>query len=300
MIQVGLVGCGRWGRHILRDLRSLGAEVSVCVPSEEGRARARDLGAVSVHARPEDLPEAAGYVVASPTVTHAAVVEALIPRGRPIYVEKPLTVETASAERILRAAPNQVFCMDKWRWHPGIEMLRDLARGGALGELRALRSFRLGWGNPHADVDAIWILIPHDLSITLEVLGTLPPAVAAFTAAPGRADGLLAVLEAPDGPRVTLEVSAEHPVSRRALTVIGSTGSAQLGDSYDDAVLIRRPGDDGRGEKIQVSTEFPLLRELRGFMEHLAGGPPPRSSAADASEGVRRIAELRALAGLPA
>jgi hypothetical protein len=49
-----------------------------------------------------------------------------------------------------------------------------------------------------------------------------------------------------------------------------------------------------------VSTEFPLLRELRGFMEHLAGGPPPRSSAAEAAEVVRRIAELRALAGLPA
>ena len=300
MTQVGLVGCGRWGRHILRDLRALGAEVAVCVPSEEGRARARELGAVSVHARLDDLPEAAGYVVASPTVTHAAVVEALIPRGRPIYVEKPLTVETASAERILRAAPDRVFCMDKWRWHPGIEMLRDLAQGGALGEVRALRSFRLGWGNPHADVDAIWIPMPHDLSMTLEVLGTLPPAVAAFAAAPGRADGLLAVLEAPGGPRVTLEVSAEHPVSRRAMTVIGSTGSAQLGDSYDDAVLVRRPGDDGKGEEIKVSTEFPLLRELRGFMEHLAGGPPPRSSAAEATEVVRRVAELRALAGLTA
>ncbi len=302
--RVGLVGYGRWGRHIFRDLVSLGAEVHVAVPSEASRGAATEAGAVSVCAATADLPELDGYVVAPTTIHHAEAVEALLGRGRPIFVEKPLTDDLTAAERIVAAAPDLVFVMDKWRYHPGVERLAQLARSGAFGPIRAIRSYRLGWGNPHQDVDAVWILLPHDLSIVTEILGHLPTPRQAV-APPGTDVGsdLWCLLQDDDGPEVRCEVSALHPVNRRSVVVVGEHGSGQLGDSYDDRIVLagRVGGVEVTPESrfVEVGDELPLVRELRAFLEHLAGGPPPRSSARDGLATVRAITELRRLAGLP-
>ncbi|MGF1501214.1 MAG: Gfo/Idh/MocA family protein [Paracoccaceae bacterium] len=296
-MQIGLVGCGRWGRLILRDLRSLGANVVVAAPSEATRAQSVELGAVAAVATAGELPDLDGYVVAPPTVLHAETVETLLPRNRPIFVEKPLTNDPAAADRILAAAPDRVFCMDKWRYHGGVLKLADLAKRGALGDVLAVRSWRLGWGNPHRDVDAAWILLPHDLSIALEILGRLPPLRHAHGIAAGPiGESLSAVLVDPaGGPSVEMEISSSHPVNRRSVAVIGSEAVAQFGDSYDRALRLNRPGAEP--EEIPVETEMPLLAELRAFVEHIAGGPPPKSNAAEAALIVHRVAEMRAAAG---
>lgn len=297
-MRIGLAGCGRWGRFILRDLIELGAIVSVAAPSEASRAVALAGGATSVHAAITDLPEAEGYVVAVPTILHAEAIEALLPRNRPIFVEKPLTCDATAAARILAVAPDRVFCMDKWRYHGGVLKLAELARSGTLGEVLTVRCWRLGWGNPHADVDAAWILAPHDLSIILEILGRLPSLRHAHGLAAGPLGESLSALLADDagGPSATIEVSASHPVNRRSVLVIGSTGAAQFGDSYDAVVRLHRP--DTAPQEIPVETGMPLLAELRAFLDHLAGGPPPKSSAAEAELMVRRVAEMRRMGGL--
>jgi hypothetical protein len=69
-----------------------------------------------------------------------------------------------------------------------------------------------------------------------------------------------------------------------------------LPHGYSGHVLL---ATDEEPEKRAISTELPLLRELRAFVEHLDGGPPPRSSAQEGAEVVTTIAELRRLAGLP-
>ena len=63
--------------------------------------------------------------------------------------------------------------MDKWRSHPGIRALGELARSGEMGSVQGLKTRCLAWGNKHADVDCVWTLLPHVLAITLEVLGRL-------------------------------------------------------------------------------------------------------------------------------
>jgi len=185
--------------------------------------------------------------------------------------------------------------MDKWRYHPGVELLRDLAQDGSLGAVRALHTTRTGWGNPHDDVDAAWVLAPHDLSIALEILGELPEArAAAADVSDGAVEGLVGLLG--DRPWHRLEVSTRAPRRRREVVLACEDGVALLADGYSDHVLLRRNGAD-EPERRMVSPELPLLRELRAFLDHLAGGPPPRSSAAEGALVVRRIAELRELAG---
>jgi predicted dehydrogenase len=290
-----LVGCGNWGRHILRDLVALECQVTVVARSERSRADAAEGGAAGVVGSLGEVPPVDGFVIATPTTTHAEVAEEVLGRGVPVFVEKPLTDDAADAERLAATAPDRLFVMDKWRYHPGIELLGEIARSGELGRVVGLRTTRVGWGNPHGDVDAVWILAPHDLSIALEILGTVPPPrTAVAIGLDGAAEGLIGVLG--DQPWHALEVSSRTLDRRREVSLVCEDGVAFLPDGYSDHVLVATGPEP---EKRSISTELPLLRELRAFVEHLAGGPPPRSSAFEGAEIVKTVGELRVLAGLP-
>ncbi|WP_417677426.1 Gfo/Idh/MocA family protein [Roseibium sp.] len=299
MPELGLVGFGRWGKLIFRDLRALGASVHVAVPSETSRAAAIEAGATSACGQASDLPDVDGYVVAVPTNFHAQCIEPLMGRGKPIFIEKPLTDDPVSAWRIAGENPDRVFVMDKWRYHPGILKLSELARSGALGEIRAVRTYRLGWGNPHKDVDAAWILLPHDFSIAQDILGYLPEldtVLVQHKDLKGH-DLTVRLKDHLTGVSVTCEISTLHPGNKRSVVVIGSTAVAQLADSYDDRVLFAAIGDDKGTQEIRVDTKMPLLAELEAFIAHAKGGPAPKSSAQEGAVTVQRIAEARALAG---
>jgi predicted dehydrogenase len=294
--RVALVGCGAWGVHILRDLRQLGCDVVVVARSEQSRRRAENGGASAVVADLDSVGVVAGVVVATSTTSHAEVVERCLDLRCPIFVEKPLTADLESAERLAAAAGERIFVMDKWRYHPGVEALAQIARDGELGAPVGLRTTRVGLGHPHPDVDAVWILAPHDLSIGLEVLGEIPPVRAASAEViAGEATGLIGLLG--ERPWLTVDVSTTSDIRRRAVQLICEEGTAVLTESYAEGIEVGRGRDDAR-RTVPISSEMPLLRELRAFLEHLDGGPPPRSGIDDAVEIVRRVEELRAAAGL--
>ena len=300
-IPVGLVGCGRWGRLILRDLLALGCEVTVASRSEVNRQIALDQGAASAVDSAAGLPAVAGIVVATPTSTHADVVEEMLARDVPIFCEKPLTDDPARAWQLVDKGRNRVFVMDKWRYHPAVERLAEIARRQELGPIVGLRTTRVQPGRIHHDVDPVWILAPHDLSIGLEILGYVPQPRAAVAEYCGDAVmGLVGMLG--DDPWMVLEVSASHAEYRREVRLVCREGTALLSDSHSGCLQIVRPGGrSGRGEPIEeqwpVSDEMPLLRELRAFVDHVKGGPPPRTSATDAATIVTTLAQLRELAG---
>jgi len=297
--RLGLVGCGRWGRYILQDLVALGCEVSVVAPSEESRRNAEAGGAGRIVARVADLPDVAGIVVASPSVTHAHVIESLLGRNVPLFVEKPLTTDAESARHLVARAGDRLFVMDKWRYHPGVLRLAQLAREGALGRILGLRTIRQQWGNPHDDADATWVLAPHDLAIALEVLGQVPAprfAHAEWQGEPkdARITSLVATLGG--DPWMTLDLSSRHPTHRREVHLHGSEGVASLSDAYATELQVRREAGGAEPERIALSDEMPLRAELEAFVRFLEGGPAPRSRAADGLLVVETIETLRRLA----
>jgi predicted dehydrogenase len=296
---VGLVGCGRWGRHILRDLVSLGCEVPVVARSDESRARATEGGAAALVPDVASLPELDGAVVATTTSTHAAVVEELLERGVPVFCEKPLTDDPEAAASLAAEAPDRLFVMDKWRYHPGVLELAAIAREQRLGTVSGLTTTRIAWGNPHDDVDAVWVLAPHDLSIALEVLGAVPrPESALGQQVDGRLVRMSAFLSG-EGWWHAFEVSARSPVRERRVELHCEEGVAVLAGAWDEHVTVFREGVDGPAEAtIETPGELPLLAQLRVFVEHLDGGPPPRSSAADGAAIVAALGRLRGLAGV--
>jgi len=291
--RVALAGCGRWGRHILRDLVALGCEVPVVARSEASSERAREGGAAEIVADVASLEAVDGVVVATPTTTHAEVVDEALGLGVPVFVEKPLTADVESARRLVAAAPDRLFVMDKWRYHPGIRKLAEFAASGSLGRAHGLRTIRVQPDNRHAE-DATWVLAPHDLAIALEILGEVPRPVAAA----GVRDGeklvtLHAILET-DRSWQVIEVSERAARIERRVELHCDDGLAVLEGAWDEHVAVHTP--DGRTERVETPGELPLLAELRAFVEHVAGSGPPKSSVDEGAAVVRAIDAMRSLA----
>jgi predicted dehydrogenase len=299
-LSIGLVGCGNWGRNILRDLVTCGARVSVAAPSAQTRQRALALGAASAVATIRELGAVDGFVVATPSATHAAVLDQVVRIGRPVFVEKPMTTDVGSARRLAREAKGRLFVMQKWRYHPGIEHIRAQIAAGVVGEIRAIRIIRWGWGNPHDDANPIWHLLPHDLAITLHWLGYVPPLRSVMLTTPlGFDKGIVAQLGSASQPTVTIDMSVVSPVHRRCFAVVGSAATLELSDSYSAEIAVRHgaPGDrQAREKRVPIAQDMPLLAEIRAFLEHLRGGPPPMTDAAEDVLIIERLAEIEAAA----
>jgi predicted dehydrogenase len=183
--------------------------------------------------------------------------------------------------------------MDKWRYHPGVGLLAEIAETGRLGRAHGLRTIRVQPDNRH-DEDAIWVLAPHDLAIALEVLGEVPrPVAAAGLWTRKRLVTLHALLESDDWWHVA-EISERAPVVERRIELHCDEGMAVLARGWDEHVLVHLL--DGRSERIEAQGELPLLAELRAFVDYVAGGLPPKSSVAQGAEVVRAIVALRGLA----
>jgi predicted dehydrogenase len=299
---VGLVGCGRWGRLILRDLRQLGCAVAVATPGEASSATASAAGAVAVVRDVDDLPEVDGVIVAVPTCLHAEVTTRALQRGVPVFVEKPLTADVVSAEELVAAGSGRLFVMDKWRYHPGVHRMAELGSSGTLGTIRGLRTIRVQWGSPHRDVDCAWILAPHDLSIALDLLGAVPTTESAVAHVEhARLTGLLGILRLDGGLWHHLEVGIRSPVTERRIELHGDEGVAILAGGWEDRIIVQRtvtaPSPDI--EVHPFDGDLPLLAEIEMFVKHLEGGPPPMSSAEEGLAVVREVARLRTFAGMP-
>ena len=194
-----LVNCG-WSacrlrpleRHILRDLKSAGCWVAVAAASTESRANAQAGGADAVVAAIDDLPQVHAAVVAVPTHLHGEVVLRLAGRGCPIFCEKPLTSDVASARRIVETAGERVFVMDKWRYHRSTRCA-TLPRRGVRPRPRYQRSRAMGSPRRRPCVSS-----PHDLSIAGSP-GHLPVPVHAVAEADGEARRHVTGLRGPCG-----------------------------------------------------------------------------------------------------
>ncbi|WP_372370703.1 Gfo/Idh/MocA family protein [Candidatus Uabimicrobium sp. HlEnr_7] len=296
MNTIGLIGCGHWGKFILRDLVSLNCEVWVVARSTSSQKIAKQHQAHHIVNSIEELPpDLEGYVVAVPTINHAEIIEKLIKLNKPIFVEKPMTPDLKTAQKITNAAENRVFVMDKWRYHPAIEKIAQWINQETLGKVQTIKSVRCQWGTSHTDVDPVWTLLPHELSIILHLLGKIPEPIWAHAEIIN--DNHFVSLRGLLGksPACFVEVSTRVPRKQRGLTVSCENGSMMMEDPLNDHILVCRNGSKNI-EKIAISTEYPLLRELRAFINHINNGSRLHSCAKDGLLVVKVVTQMRKMA----
>lgn len=259
------------------------------------------MGAVNVWpGLPNPGNKLEGIIVASPSTTHRAVLEKVMPLGLPIFVEKPLTTNLADAEALARIVHDQVFLMHIWRYHPGILLLADLAQTQVLGKVLGLRSTRANWTSPRRDTDSAWNLLPHDLTIAYTILGHIPtPRAAVAERHGGVTRGMVALLGT--DPWLAVEVSNRYERKIREVRLHCERGIAILHDEKVDYLTVLHgdadtPSAESREERISFSGLSPLQSELKEFLDYLGGGPPPRCDFAEGLLVVRVLDELMRLA----
>jgi len=294
-MEIGLIGCGTWGRKILSHLRELGCRVVVFDPSERACRAAIEHGAIT--AQPQLVGKADGWIIASPASTHSNVLAQLTHSGSPIFVEKPFTTDLASARRY--ADNPRIFVMHIWRYHRAIQLLASLARDGRIGQIKLVRSSRTNWTSPRTDVDPVWTLAPHDLSLALEILGEIPEPKAAWSERhQGRPVGLIGICGT--DPALVFEVSSRFADKRREVRVHGTDGVISWRDEQPWVEVHKgnRSSSECAIVKIPFSGDSALRTELQTFVEYLRGGPPPPTTAREGAAVVEALLELRRIAGI--
>ena len=296
--KIALIGCGIWGRNILRDLLALKCNVIVVETSENHRQEAMTMGAQSTLNDIGKIPAVDGIVVATPATTHSSVLRHLIEREVPIFCEKPFTTDLEEARALAEVDNGRLFVMHIWRYHPAVQALSDIARDGELGSVEALRTTRTNWTSPRTDTDSIWTLIPHDLTIALAILGSIPvPRYAVAESAGDRTVGMIAVMG--DRPWFVLEGSNRYQDKRREIRLHCSEGVAVFpGQENGYIEIVRGEGLEPAIERRELADTPALKRELHCFVEHLRGGPAPPSGIAEAVSVVEKVVELRRMAGI--
>jgi len=281
--------------NVVRDLVALGVDVTVAELDDDRRARARLTGATRCVDAAEHLPECDGYVVVTQAPSHREVCELVLERGAPVFVEKPPCTDVADVEALASQGGDRLFVMHKWRYHPGIRALADLASSGRLGTIERLATTRTGPGTLPPDVDVLWHLGTHDLSIAVEILGGVAPI--RNVEATHDSSGLITQCTVSMGQLPAAEhrmvVAAGVPAQVRRFVVTGSDASAVVEGADVSAISVHRR--DGV-ETLTIPRTMPLTQELRAFLVHLGGGSPPVSDAATALTIARQLSEMQRVA----
>lgn len=299
--EIALIGCGRWGSLILRDLVALGAKVTVVVPTLDKRDHIMEAGARQVVTRLSEVPEVNGIVIATPTSLHSDHLLEVIKFEVPVFCEKPLTNSVTTAQEVLRQGGDRVFVMDKWRYHPAIIKMAEIARLQTYGRVFSLDTVRTQWGNPHSDVDASWILLPHDLSIALEIFGEIPRATASSAIVINHELKQLATQwRFSNQQPMTTVIGISSQTSTRQVAMYCEQGVVTLNGGWDEYLDVKlfdsHPSESA--QQIFTPGELPLLSELRTFLRYLNGGPAPKSNALEALAIVQGVESAQKLAGL--
>lgn len=296
---IGLIGCGLWGRNILRELAHLNAQAHVMDPHPESREYADQNGAHKTYSNLEDLPEVDGFILSTPASLHAQQIKGLISLGKPIFTEKPFVLSLDEALEIQELGRDQVFVMHVWRYHSAVQKLKEIIATKQIGEIELIRTRRCNWTSPRTDVDPIWTLLPHDISIFTELMGTVPTAESAVAEfCNSKPTGMIAHTRA--GCACVAEVSTRYPEKIREIRVHGTEGLAIMPTDGSDVLLYSgNPGSQKPNQKIiQTDAEPALRKEVNAFLDYLKGGEAPSTRLEEAVEITRCMTMLRSMAGL--
>lgn len=188
MIRIGVLGFGYWGPNVARNFSSIpGCEVvSICDTDPAMAKRARQAyPSAHVSTNPGDVltsPEVDAVAVITPVWTHFELTQKALENGKHVFVEKPFTSTVAQAEELIELAEkkNLKIMVDHTFLYTGaVKKIRQLIDEDALGGLYYYDSTRVNLGLFQHDVNVIWDLAPHDLSIMDYLIKQRPEALVA-------------------------------------------------------------------------------------------------------------------------
>jgi predicted dehydrogenase len=252
MIRVGLIGYGYWGPNLLRNLINNRAFKVLAVADASERRRVevcRDHVAVRSMETAEAviaLPEIDAVVIATPVATHYEIARLALEEGKHVLVEKPMCASSDEAQHLVQLAKarNRVLMVDHTFLFTGaVQHIHTIVGRGDLGRIAYVDPMRVNLGPFQRDVNVLWDLGPHDLSIVDHILGEEPIHIEASGychANSCQADMAYPTLHYPSRIVAHLNLGWISPVKVRRFAVGGSTKTL-ASEAFDSCIkrLIR-------------------------------------------------------------
>ncbi|MBZ5513941.1 MAG: Gfo/Idh/MocA family oxidoreductase [Acidobacteriia bacterium] len=305
MTKVGLIGLGYWGPNLARVLNQTSrCEFAACADLDAARLEkiARQYPNLKAFRRAEDLldSDVDAVAIATPIATHYELARKALHHGKHVFVEKPLTDSAARARELVELAKvvdRKLMTGHTFVYSPPVVKVKELIDSGMLGDLQYLSFSRVNLGLYRKDVDVVWDLAVHDVSILLYWLKELPARASSFgRSCVQRAKRDVAYLwfQFASGPIASCEVSWLSPQKMRRTCVVGSKRMVVYDDTnpdervrvYDRGVLLHRPETFGEfqltyrtGDMVapNLANTEPLLIEIEHFLQCIETGETPRT-----------------------
>jgi predicted dehydrogenase len=273
-VGVAVVGCGYWGPNLIRNFTTCPAS-NVVMVCDQDRARlekgttfcpraelVQDFRQVLAH------PDVEAVAIATPVGTHAPLADAALRAGKHVLVEKPLATSPKEAEDLVRLADARGLTLmvdHTFIYSPSIRRIKTLVDAGELGDIYYVDSVRINLGLFQRDVNVLWDLAPHDLSIVDHLLGRLPRSVAAMGSChTGAEQEDVAYLNLDFGGNLlaSFHVNWLSPVKVRHLIIGGSKKGLVYNDLnawepikiYDRGITVAEDTESRRGVLISYRT----------------------------------------------
>lgn len=235
-LRVAVVGAGYWGPNLVRNFRGSAdwSLAAVCDLDAERAAKvvgdARDVAVETSLTRLLERDDLDAVAIATPANTHRAIAVQALEADKHVLVEKPLASSRESASQMVHLADERglvLMCDHTYCYTPVVQRIRDIVASGELGTIHFIDSVRINLGLVQPDVDVIWDLAPHDLSIMDAVLpgGLAPVGVSAHGADPigaGRACVGYLTMPLANGAIAHVHVNWLSPTKIRQMVIGGS------------------------------------------------------------------------------
>ena len=319
-VQVGVIGCGYWGPNIIRNFyEAPEADLKMVCDLRQERldhiqSRYPDL-ATSRNYHDMLKSEIEAVVIATPVSTHHCLAMDCLRAGKHVLVEKPLAGNSADGlEMVITARELKKVLMagHTFVYNPAVIALKEIIASGEIGRVYYINSTRVNLGLYQPDVNVIWDLAPHDISILNYILGLNPFSTSArggMYVKKGTFDVAYLTLHYPENVMADLRVSWLDPCKIRRITIVGSKKMIVYDDIEPvDKVKIYNKGVDVQpysdtfeefhmayryGEEViyPLNWQEPLRAECLHFLECIQEGRPSRSGGI---EGLKVIQVLEA------
>jgi len=320
-LKLAQVGLGYWGKNLFRNFFRC-QNVQELIACDQDAQTKKWLQTEYPHlklvAEFESLladHSLQAVVLATPADSHFRLAEKALLAGKHVFVEKPLALKEEEARRLVTLAHQQqriLMVGHTFLYNGAVEKVKSYLQEGMLGTVYYIYSQRLNLGRVRQDVNAMWNLAPHDISILLYWLDKMPVRVNAqgYTfIQPGVTDINFINLEFPHGVSAHIHVSWLDPNKVRRMTVVGSEKMLVYDDcATADKLMIYDKGVDqpphsdteqefrlsyrtGEGVPYPLTWVEPLRVECQHFLDCICDGSEPRSSG---RAGVRVVKVLEA------
>jgi predicted dehydrogenase len=308
-LKVGVIGCGYWGPKLVRNFNDL-PDVDMAWISDFRLDRLTHMQQLYPRVRTTQnyrellASDIDAVAIATPVCTHHPLALEALESGKHVLVEKPLAASVAQAIQIAETADKQglvAFVGHTFQYNPAVNALKDLIACGELGHVYYISATRVNLGLFQPDINVVWDLAPHDVSILLHVLGADPVEVSAQGEAyvqkkRGIHEVAYLTLRFPDDVLANLRVSWLDPVKIRQLTVVGSKKMLVYDDIADDKITLYDKGVEappysdtveefhmsyrhGAETVVPVNWQEPLGLECKAFVNSIWTGQPACSNA---------------------